>query len=74
MGVLINGSLKRGSKDVYPSAINRVSLWALGHVILRDGYGGKGKKERKGVCKTAKGVNSRGQCWPARMPTATDKK
>lgn len=47
MGVVINGSLKRGSKDVYPNAINRVSLWALGDVILRDGYGGKGKKKEK---------------------------
>lgn len=33
-----------------------------------------GEKEKsKRACKTAKGVNSRGQCWPARMPTATDK-
>lgn len=51
MAVLINDRLRRGGKTMGPKTINKVSLWELGDVLLRNGYGRKEgrNKEKEGV-------------------------
>jgi hypothetical protein len=46
MGVLTSGRLKSRGKDMYPNFINKVSLWALGDVVLRNAYGERGRKKQ----------------------------
>lgn len=47
MGGFVNGRLKRGNKDIHPSIINQVSLWALKDVTVRKVGSGKEKAREK---------------------------